>query len=244
VSLCLISLPLSAGQAAPLAQDASLIITYPSAGSILSGQVPIQGTATHPNFVSYGVLYATGTEVTGSTLWQHDKPIAWDVQSMVVNGQLGTWDTTQVPNGSYVLAIAMYKAGDDTPDVYFVSNLTVNNTEATPTPEPSATPTETVEGEATTEAAPLPAAATIVQPATATPKPTEALATDETGESDSGDEGGGLFDTDLFSVDAVKEAFGLGVQIAFMIYAIGLLYVLAKAVIRYYLRQTKRKPNP
>jgi len=147
VSLCLVGLPLGTGLAAPLSQDTVLTITYPSPGSVLSGQVPIQGTATHPGFVSYGLLYATGTEVTGATSWQHNSPIAWDVRTMVVNGVLGTWDTTQVPNGQYVLAIAMYKAGDDTPSVFFVNNLTINNEEATPTPEPTATPTGEVPGE-------------------------------------------------------------------------------------------------
>lgn len=245
VLLCLVGLPLGTGLAAPLSQDTVLTITYPSPGSVLSGQVPIQGTATHPGFVSYGLLYATGTEVTGATSWQHNSPIAWDVRTMVVNGVLGTWDTTQVPNGQYVLAIAMYKAGDDTPSVFFVNNLTVNNEEATPTPEPTATPTGEVpgEGQPTEEPGPPPAAATIVLPPTATPRPTATLAPDTAAtDEDGGDEdGGGPLPANLFSLDAVKETFVLGAQIALLLYAIGILYVLAKAVIRYYLRQSKRK---
>lgn len=247
IVLCLVGLPLHTGLAAPVSQDTVLTITYPSPGSALSGQVPIQGTATHPGFVSYGLLYATGTEVTGATSWQHNNPIAWDVRTMVVNGVLGTWDTTQVPNGQYVLAIAMYKAGDETPSVYFVNNLTVRNEEATPTPEPTATPTEEAPGEAgpTEEAGPPPAAATIVLPPTATPRPTATLAPDAAavGDDEEDDEGGGLLPANLFSLDAVKEAFVLGAQIALLLYAIGVLYVLAKAVIRYYLRQSKRKPS-
>jgi hypothetical protein len=45
--------------AAPQTQ-AVLDITSPREGSVLSGQVTIVGTATHPQFASYGVLYATG----------------------------------------------------------------------------------------------------------------------------------------------------------------------------------------
>jgi hypothetical protein len=246
LSLFLVSLPTGAGIAAPTSQDNVLAITYPGPGSVLSGQVPIQGTATHPSFVSYGLLYATGTEVTGATQWAHNNPIAWDVRTMVVNGVLGTWDTTQVPNGSYVLAIAMYKVGEETPSVYFVNNLTVNNAEATATQEPTATATEETptEGEPTAEAPP-PAAATIVLPATATPRPTPTVALDQPddGEGGGGEDGGGLFAPGMFSVDAVKEAFVTGAQLAFLLYAVGALYVLAKAVIRYYLRQSRRKPS-
>ena len=246
LSLFLVSLPLGTGNAAPIAQDNILTITYPGPGSVLSGQVPIQGTATHPSFISYGLLYATGTEVTGETSWRHDNPIAWDVRTMVVNGLLGTWDTTQVPNGQYVLAVAMLKAGEDN-SVYFVTNLTVNNAEATATPEPTVTPTEETpgEGEPTEEAPPPPAAATIVLPATATPRPTPTLAPNEpaAGNDSEGDNEGGLFAPGMFSVDAIKEAFVTGAQLAFLLYAVGVLYVLAKAVIRYYLRQSRRKPS-
>ncbi len=251
LTLFLVSVPLGVGIAAPSQQDTVLTITYPSPGSVLTGQVPIQGTATHTSFVSYGILYATGTEVTGATSWQDNNPIAWDVGTMVVNGVLGTWDTTQVPNGQYVLAIAMYKAGDETPSVYFVNNLTVNNAEATATPEPTATPEEETpgEGEPTEEAPPPPVAATIVLPATATPRPTATLAADEadqgtTSEGGEDDGGlGGLLAPGTFSVDAIKEAFVLGAQLAILLYAVGILYVLAKAVIRYYLRQTGRKSS-
>jgi len=164
---------------------------------------------------------------------------------MVVNGVLGTWDTTQVPNGQYVLAIAMYKAGEDTPSVFFVNNLMVNNEEATPTPEPTATPIEEVSGEAqpTEEAGPPPAAATIVLPATATPRSTATLSPDAAAAGEDDEDGGSLLPANLFSLDAIKETFVLGAQIALLLYTIGILYVLAKAVIRYYLRQSKRKPR-
>ena len=249
VSLCLAGLPLQSGLAASLAQDNVLVITSPGEGATLSGEVAIQGTATNPNFVSYGVLYAPGSRVTGETSWNSSNPIAWNVQNMVVNGVLGTWDTTQVPNGQYVLALVVYEAGNETPLVHFVNNLTVNNEEMTPTPEPTATPNpeETTQAEATSEPLPPPAGATIVQPATATPRPTPTLlpgGAAGTGDSGSEDGSGGLLPEGIFSIEAVKQAFVLGAQLAVLIYAVGILYVVAKAVIRYYLRQTKRKPSP
>jgi peptidyl-tRNA hydrolase, PTH1 family len=89
-----------------------------------------------------------------------------------------------------------------------------------------------------------PPAATIMQPPTATPRPTATLSPKTSVDRRMDDEetsGGGLFAPGLFSMEAIKEAAALGAQLAFLIYAIGALYVLAKAVIRYYLRQTRRK---
>ena len=245
LAVCLGALPLP-GLAAPSSQDSVMTITFPSEGSTLSGQVEIQGTATHPNFNSYGVLYASGARVTGDTAWKLDAPIAWDVRTMVVNGVLGTWDTTQLPNGQYVLALVVYEVGNETPLVHFINNITVLNEETTPTPEATATPDaeQPGTGDETGEAGPPPAAPTIVQPATATPRPTATMgAPTAAGEDENGDDEGGLLPTDILSIDAVKEAAKTGVSFAFLLYAIGMLYVLAKATIRYYLRQTKGKSN-
>jgi len=244
LALCLGALPLRPGLAAPVAQDSVMTITFPSEGSTLSGQVEIRGTATHPNFNSYGVLYATGARVTGDTAWQLDTPIAWDVTTMLVNGVLGTWDSTQVPNGQYVLALVVYEVGNETPMVHFINNITVLNEETTPTPEATATPDAEEPGteDETGEVGQPPAAPTIVQPATATPRPTATLgAPTAAGEDESGDDEGGLLPTGILSVDAVKEAAKTGAQFAFLLYAIGILYFLTKAAIRYYLRQTKGK---
>ncbi len=245
-SLCLALVPLQPGSAAPLTQDSVLNITWPTEGTTLSGQVEIRGTATHPNFNSYGLLYANGARVTGETNWRLDSPITWNVNTMVVNGILGTWDTTQLPNGQYVLALAVFEIGNETPAVYFVNNLTILNEETTPTPEATATPTEEEVGEtATEEAGTPPPAPTIELPPTATPRPTATIAPEGVGSEDDndGDDESGLLPTGIFSIDAVKDAFKTGVQFAVLLYAIGLLYTLAKAAIRYYLRQTRSKQS-
>jgi hypothetical protein len=232
------------GWAAPLPQDAVWMVSYPGEGSTISGVVNIQGTATHPNFVSYGILFASGDTVTGGTLWRHDSPIIWNNQSMVVNGTLGTWDTTTVPNGKYVLALVVYEAGNETPNVYFVQNLTVQNEPATPTPEPTpeATPTEIGATPLPAEGA-APIAPTIEQPPTATPRPTPTLSP---GATPGPDDSGGSEETPktIISIDAVKEAFKTGAQLAIMLYVIGGLYVAVKAAIRYMLRLQRKKQGP
>lgn len=241
----LFSAPLRLTTAAPPSQDTVLSVTYPSEGSTLSGEVAIMGTATTANFVSYGLLYATGDHVGGSTNWRQDDTIAWNVQTMIVNGVLGTWDTTRVPNGQYVLALVVYQAGSGEPFLHFVNNLTVHNEETTPTPEPTETPTGEEPGAAdpTAESELPPPAATLQQPSTATPRPTPTLEPASSSEEEDTDDEGGLFSGDIFSVEAVKEAFVLGAQLAFLLYAIGILYVLAKAAVRYYLRQTQGKQS-
>lgn len=245
--LCIISLIIvclinpTQGIAARLSQGNSAI-TYPPEGSTLSGAVAIQGSATHSNFASYGVLFATGSNVTGDTNWQLDNPIAWDVRSMIVNGELGVWDTTQVPNGKYVLALVVYEAGNTTPNVYFVNNLTVLNEEATPTPEateeptpgdPNATPTDALQ-----PGAEAPIAPTVDLPPTATPRATATLAPNATPTEEDEE---GFNTSDILSGAAIKEAFVTGVWLAIFIYVLGGLYILSKAVLRYYLRQMHRK---
>lgn len=232
------------GWAAPLSQDRVWLITYPPEGSTLSGVVNIQGTVTHPGFVSYGILYATGATVTGETRWRLDNPIAWNVQSMVVNGTLGTWDTTTVPNGQYVLALVVYEAGNDTPNAHFVNNLTVRNEAATPTPEPTpeATPTEIGPATPLPGEGAAPVAPTIEQPPTATPRPTPTLGPGVT----PGANGNEPDETPkaIIPFDAVKEAFKTGVQLAVMLYIIGGLYVVIKAAVRYALRLQRKNQSP
>ncbi len=242
--------PLRPTLAAPYQQTSNLVIGFPSAGSTLSGVVTIQGNATAEGFENYSVYYAAGSEVHGGTSWRYDDPIIDFVPTMIVNGSLGQWDTTQVPNGQYVLALAVRTNSDTL--VAFVNNLTVYNEAATPTPEPTETPEvdDAEEPEATEpepeQELPPPVGATIELPPTATPRPTPTFTPEEAmgGTGTGGDDDGGLFSGDLFSVKAVREAFTIGVQLAFLAYAIGILYVLTKAVIRYYLRQTRGKARP
>ena len=233
------------GLAAPTRQDPTWVITVPAAGSVLSGEVAIQGTATHSNFASYGLLYATGTQVAADTGWRLDDPIAWDVQSMVVNGVLGTWDTTALPNGQYVLALVVYEIGNDTPNAYFTTNLTIQNEETTPTPEPTLEPTATPipAGPGSPGEVDTPAVATVEQPPTSTPRPTPTLSPVTAGEETGTDDELTPLD-EIISADKVKETFTQGAQLAFIAYILGGMYFAIKAAIRYFLRSQHRKERP
>ncbi len=242
VFIILASASAGAVMAAPLQQSDIWVITYPTDGTVVSGEVTIQGTASHSSFNSYGVLYAAGPTPTGDSKWV---PIVFSVPTMVVNGALATWDTTKIPNGQYTLALAVYAAGSTDPNLHFVNNITVRNDPATPTPTPTATP-EAVPGESEpavpTTAGPI-EVPTIEQPPTATPRP-EVTATPQAAVEAETDEGDGPNLEGLVSGAAIREAFMSGVWIAVMLYAIGILYVAARAALRYFLRQQRRPRQP
>lgn len=223
--------------AAPIVQD-QWIITSPREGSTVSGEVQIIGTATHSNFGSYGIFYAPGAQATAGSQWV---TLAFGVTTPVINGVLATWDTTQIPNGEYVLVVVLFEAGATQPYQEFTNNIKVNNSNATPTPTPTTTP----EAEAAPETTPIPPgeapdAPVIQQPPTSTPRPTPTLAPDGVVVEDTDDGSLGL--GELFSVDQIVDAATLGVKIAFLLFAMGGLYALAKAVVRYYLRTSNEDP--
>ena len=99
------------GRAAPLRQWRS-VITYPEAGATVGGIVEIRGIATHVNFDSYQVRYAPGSNVVADSAWVD---IVMLVPNPVDNGVLCTWDTTTLPDGPYVLALAVWGCGEDEP---------------------------------------------------------------------------------------------------------------------------------
>jgi hypothetical protein len=239
MSLILLAFTTGKSAAAPNLQDAVWIITGPAEGSTVSGEIAIVGTATHPTFDSYGILYASGPRPTADSQWV---PLVFGTKTMVINGALATWDTTAVPNGQYTLALAVYEVGNTEPKLHFTNNINVLNEEATPTPEPTPTPSEVETPTAGNTLEPI-EAPTIEQPPTATPQPTATLAPTS---GDPGADAGGdsAFDPSQFlSIEAIKEAAIMGIQLAVLLYAVGLLYTAAKAVIRYYLRQRRKRPG-
>lgn len=232
----LMSRPLSA---APPPQENQYLIASPTEGAVVSGQVEIVGTVTHPSFYSYAVFYAPGPVPSSSSAWV---PIVLDVQEPVSNGVLAVWDTTLldesgqpvVPNGVYHMTLVRWREGSTDPDQVFVRNITVNNAEITPTPAeptdtPEAMPTEAGGGDVAT---PVP----IEQPPTATPRPT---ATPEPGATpgagaDSGDEEGGS--PLAIDVEQLRVAFLDGVRITVLLFAFWGVYVFIKALVRYFMR--------
>lgn len=221
-----------AGRAAPLTQAQS-VVTYPTDGTMVSGQVEIKGTATHPNMNFYQLRYATGSQPTADSQWI-DFAIVEGKQ--VENDVLATWDTTQVPDGQYTVALAVWGFDDgNSPYLYFVTHLTVNNAQpvatATPEPQPTAQPLPTP------TSGPTPTPVTVQQPATPTPRPTptpqeeaeEAAATPPTA-------GPAGLNVPL-NLSELRDGFFRGGLITLLMLSVWGAYLLVKAGIRWYLRQ-------
>ncbi len=151
-------------------------ITSPRDRAAVRGLVPIEGSATHPQFQKYEIHY--GPEPNPGDQWT---PIAGSPFTVpVVQGRLGLWDTTIIPDGLYSLRLRVVRA-DGNYDEYFVRGVQVSNTRPTETAMPTATATPAAP---THTPAPTPtiviAVPTVASPTpkpTATPLPT-ALPTD------------------------------------------------------------------
>jgi len=217
------------GWAAPLFQAQSMI-TFPTDGTTVSGQVEVRGVATHPNIDFFQVRYAPGAGVVADSQWQ-DFSIVQGIQ--VQDDLLGTWDTTQLPDGQYVLALAVWGRDDpNNPYVSFVTNLTVNNANPVTTPTPVPTPTELP---ATATLGPTSTPVAVEQPATSTPRATPTV--QATAEAAPGEEKNG--DEPLLSLDVgpVRDGFCAGGMVTILLLSLWGLYLLAKATLRWLLRR-------
>ena len=118
-------------------------ITSPRDQAPVRGLVPIDGSATHPQFQKYEIHF--GPEPNPGDQWT---PIGGSpFTAPVVTGRLGLWDTTIIPDGIYSLRLRIVRQ-DGNYDEYFVRGIQVSNTRPTETstPEPSPTlsgPTDT-----------------------------------------------------------------------------------------------------
>ena len=136
--------------AAPPAQGDLSVITSPQNNAIVRGQVPILGSATHPQFQFYKV------EVANEPPSDEKFAIIGAIhEEQVMDGQLEVWDTTQVPDGSYTLRLRVVRL-DGNYDEYSVVQVVVANAQPTETPTPAESPTPTI------SPTPLPPTPTIV----------------------------------------------------------------------------------
>ena len=120
---------------APLAQVLSQI-TSPRDQASVRGLVPIEGSATHTQFQKYEIHY--GPEPNPGDQWI---PIGGSPFTVpVVQGRLGLWDTTVIPDGLYSLRLRVVRA-DGNYEEYHVRGIQVANTRPTETPTPEPTPT-------------------------------------------------------------------------------------------------------
>ena len=112
----------------------SIVILSPVPGNVVSGNVQVLGAATHPQFLQYQVEY--GPDPNPSNLWY---PAADIVQSPVVNGLLGIWNTNVVNDGRYQVRLRV-TLRDGTTLSTVVGNITVQNQEPTPVPTNTTVP--------------------------------------------------------------------------------------------------------
>ncbi len=84
----------------PQCPDPRAVITSPGVGAVLTGPTQILGTAQHEAFQFYKLEFGIGTN-----------PKQWSYfggqETPVVNGVLGTFNASAVPNGTYTIRIVV-----------------------------------------------------------------------------------------------------------------------------------------
>lgn len=150
--------------ATPAAAQAVIppVVTSPTDGQTVQGQVQVNGVTDIPNFASGELAFAYDPNPTDTwfTIQAGLQPVA--------GGLLATWDTTTISDGDYVLRLRVVLL-DGSPQDALV-RVKVRNYTAVPTPSPAVTPTPTpvlqiptpilVAASATASAQPVPVVAT------------------------------------------------------------------------------------
>lgn len=121
---------------APVLAQAESGITSPAPGSVISGDVPIFGSATIDPFQKFELHFKQDPSGDDAFIYFAGGT------SPIVNGQLGVWQAGGLPAGTYTLRLRVVKADGNYAE-YFVPNLSLSQGAlAQPTP-PSDQPTET-----------------------------------------------------------------------------------------------------
>ncbi|PKN92717.1 MAG: hypothetical protein CVU44_13745 [Chloroflexi bacterium HGW-Chloroflexi-6] len=129
----------AAGEADPLTPQpapAAIGITFPQAGEIVKGSVPISGLITQPGFSAWELAFSPIDNPTGT--W-----FLLATGSETLEGQIYTWDTTSLTDGDYALRLRVRYS-----DAYreaLVAPVRIRNysVENSPTPSPTDPPTDT-----------------------------------------------------------------------------------------------------
>jgi len=129
-------------------------ISTPEVGAVLQGQVTVSGTAAGSEFSAYELSFAFANQ--SETVWF---PISQS-KTPVEAGDLATWDTTTITDGTYSLRLQVTYSDGSTADT-IVSDLRIRNY------TPIETPTTKVQEDGT-----IPLQATVVM--TSTPLPAKA----------------------------------------------------------------------
>jgi hypothetical protein len=220
--LLTLTLIVSLGAAARAqAQDQGVaIITSPLEGALLNGLVPITGSATHPQFQRYELAFGYSPNPT-DTWFSLQAPAT----SQVINEVLGTWDTTKITDGLYVLRLRVFYAEGAYLET-FVANVRVqNSTPAAPTALPAtAGPAPTATPDALSATATVPV---IDLPPTATPRP------ETPGGGLGGDDPAGGVPAGRINASMIGAAFLDGVRLTVISFLILAAYATLRAVLRW-----------
>jgi hypothetical protein len=103
-------------------------ILTPTEGQAVSGVVQVSGAASAASFNRFQLEIA---QVSNPTAFQL---VFGPVTTPQTSGPLGSWNTTTVPNGQYILRLAMYS----TTGGYLYRTATINVVNTLPTPIPTA----------------------------------------------------------------------------------------------------------
>ena len=151
--------------AAPVRLPAALgtaTIAEPQPGQALRGVVLIRGTAQQPAFDHYEVSFSYEPNPTADWF-----AIEAAGSSPVQNGQLASWDTTQIADGAYQLRLRVFSSDGTAPLEFVTAGLAVAN--SVPLPAASATSPATAVATVPTTEAPAPTTTPAVASSTAVP---------------------------------------------------------------------------
>ena len=115
--------------------ESTVFISSPAEGTAVNGVIPIVGTVTMPNFEHYDLVFTPGW---GEGAWEW---ISGPHLAQVTNGQLGEWNTGDLEDGEYTLAVVAYGQGGGRTEAKVHVRVQNNAPIATPTPGVTDTPT-------------------------------------------------------------------------------------------------------
>ena len=137
-------------------------IADPQPGQALRGVVLIRGTAQQPAFDHYEVSFSYEPNPTADWF-----AIEAAGSSPVQNGQLASWDTTQIADGAYQLRLRVFSSDGGAPLEFVTAGLAVAN--SVPLPAASATSPATAVATVPITEAPSPTKTPAVASSTAVP---------------------------------------------------------------------------
>jgi hypothetical protein len=106
-------------------------IIRPSGGSAVFGITTIEGSASHPAFVSYDLSFAYPDDPTDTWFMIGDS-----IFSPVEDGVLGIWDTSGITDGEYRLRLRVHLDNEIIVE-YLVETIRIRNSRAIETSTPS-----------------------------------------------------------------------------------------------------------